>query len=74
MYKKKLETRGAVLHRILDAVVDIKDNANEAVLPASSIHRRTRMRFEAEGGHFELYIQQCKLYVNSFLFVISLTF
>lgn len=72
VYKKKVETRGAVLHRILGAVVDIKTML-KVMRAAPSIHRRTRMRFEAEGGHFELYIQQCKLYVNSF-FVISLTF
>jgi hypothetical protein len=70
-----VETQDAVLHRILGVVVDIKDNANEVMQAAPSIHRRTRMRFEAEGGHFELYIQQCKLYVNTFSFiVISLTF
>jgi hypothetical protein len=73
--EKKVETRDAVLHRILGAVVDIKDNTSEVMRALPSFDRRTRMRFEAEGGHFELYTQQCKLYVNSFSFiVISLTF
>jgi hypothetical protein len=47
----------ALIHRILDVTIRVKDNSNELTLAIRSIHGRAKMYAEAEGGDLELLLQ-----------------
>jgi hypothetical protein len=68
LYQQKLETGDAWFRHILDATTCTKGTPDEAIQATSWIHRRARMRTEAEGDHSEqfLQIQQRKFYVNTY--------
>jgi hypothetical protein len=51
--QRKVKTGDELLHQILDAAADRKENCKEPMWPTFAIHRQAKMCIKAEGGHFE---------------------